>query len=126
MTKPEAIKLMLDGNSLFRGDMTCRYDFESDTFLYRYTDTNNFQLDLNSIDLEDFEVYVELHDLNDAMDHMDQGGIVELGISCGYIKGYTFSMTERGRYISTESRNPMLVRQGLRGKVWKLLDIPTT
>ena len=126
MTKTEAIKLMLDGERLTNGETICWYNESDGRFWHNDHLDQVFILSINGMDFDGYEVYVELYDLNDAMDHMDKGGTVELTVFCVYNIGIRFCKNRSGVYIQTSNNHSIVVRSELRGKVWKLLDIPTT
>lgn len=122
MKREEAIRLMLDGETL-----VCNYyktKFRGSLFRLVHNGTET-HLDVNSMNFKDFEIYVELNTLEEAVDHMDRGGVAELTIGTeftGFFAGAKFKKRDDGSYQSGGGNN-LTIYKPIFGEVWKLLDI---
>jgi len=127
MEKLEAIKLMLDGKTLVSRDrFKYSFDFSTNCFCFEYGEVSPRPFDINSVSCSDCEVYVELHTLEEAVEHMDRDGVAELTIDTGILgisTGIRFKKTPVGLYKSIGTNCSLPFFKPLFKKVWKLLDI---
>jgi len=120
----DGIRMLVDGVKLIQNGVFI-YAFNSQRgFVHKNgpNDTKWKRLQINDIRFNRCKIYNELHNLNAALDHMDQGGQVKLVVEphltfCS--KGDVFALSERGVYSCDGAA--LRVTKVLRGKVWELL-----